>query len=89
MIPEFLINIGMGLAAFVVALFPPIPFDSLMSASSALNGLGQHVASLSAWVNWLALAGQITIVMGLYFTFLAVRILRALLGHVPFFGGNG
>lgn len=89
MILDWLITIGAGAAQWLLLLLPSLPLDALMNGSAILADLGGTVASLGVWVDWFALAAQVTLVLGLYFTFLGLRILRALLGHIPFVGGNG
>lgn len=89
MVTELLLAVAQLIATWVQGLFPPLPTDNLLDGLVQLATIGQYVGSLSVWVNWLALAAQVAFVLGTYFTFLGVRIARALIGHVPLFGGNG
>ncbi len=89
MIVDWLITVGSGAGQWLLLLIPSLPLDALLSGTALLADLATTVASLGVWVDWFALAAQVTLVMGLYFTFLALRILRALLGHIPLVGGNG
>lgn len=89
MITEWLIEVGAGLAQWFLLLLPSLPFEAVVSGIGVMAELGFTVASLGVWVDWFALSAQVAIVVGLYFTFLAVRIGRAMLGHFPLIGGNG
>jgi hypothetical protein len=88
-ITEFLLSAGAGFAGWILQLLPSVPDGALIDAEGNVAGLASLVSSMSVWVNWAGLAAQITFVLGLYFTFLAIRIVRAIIGHVPFIGGNG
>lgn len=89
MIIEWLVQAGSTLITWVIQLFPQIPAQQIIDTQGNFTGLGSIVGSMSVWVNWVALAAQISFVLGLYFTFLTFRIVRALIGHVPMIGGNG
>lgn len=54
-----------------------------------LLGLVNLVGSMGVWVNWSLVAAQVSLVLGIYFTALTLRCLRALIGHIPQIGGNG
>jgi hypothetical protein len=88
-IVEWLLQFGTGLGQWFLLLLPSFPADTLASGALVLADLGRMVASLGVWVDWFALAAQVTFVLGLYFTALSFRTLRAILGHVPIIGGNG
>lgn len=89
MIVDWLVEVGSGAAQWLLLLIPSLPLDALTSGATVLADLATTVSSLGVWVDWFALSAQVALVLGLYFTFLALRILRALLGHIPFIGGNG
>lgn len=89
MIIEWVVQAGTTVMNWIIQLFPGVPAQQIIDAQGNFTGLGSIVGSMSVWVNWLALGAQISVVMGLYFTFLALRIVRALIGHLPLIGGNG
>lgn len=89
MITEWLVSIGTSVAVWFVGLFPELPEDTMDGATLGISTLAGLVGSMSVWVNWLAVIAQVTLVMGFYFAFLAVKVLRQLFAHVPFFGGSG
>lgn len=89
MIIEFIMQAAYNVATWFIGLFPVWEPNQVANAAGQVQGLAQVVGGMSPWVNWLALAGQVVFVLGLYFAFLSLRILRALIGHVPLVGGNG
>lgn len=89
MIVEWLMDMGMSIGSFFWGIFPPPHHDVHDGIAVNLGLLAGYTGSLSAWVNWPALLFQVQSVMGLYFTFLSFKAFRALIGHVPFFGGTG
>lgn len=89
MITEWLLSIGAGFVNWIMGLFPPLDATAAEAAATTIAPLGTLVGSLGVWVNWAALAFQVTTIMGIYFTMLAIRVLRALVGHIPLIGGNG
>jgi hypothetical protein len=88
-ITEWFLSLAEGVINWFVTIIPPLPAVAVDDASTSLGELGSLVGSMSVWVNWIGVGAQVSVVMTLYFTFLAVKILRALFAHVPFFGGNG
>lgn len=89
MITEWLFGIGSGFVSWVVDLMPQLDADVVGGASNTIAPLGALVGSMGVWVNWAAMAAQVALVGSLWFTFLAVRVVRALIGHIPLVGGNG
>lgn len=89
MITEFIVGAGNTVALWVLGIFPPMNTDAIISASTALSTIGTYMGSMSVWVNWLLIATQVGLVLGLWLTFLVLKIIRQLLAHVPFFGGSG
>lgn len=89
MITEWLFQVGNTVSVWVLGLFPTLPDESIHAAVDPLMMVGAYIGSMSTWVNWGLVAGQVTVVLSTYFLFLTVKILRALLGYLPFIGGNG
>lgn len=89
MIIEFLYQVGNTVAMWVIGFLPHIPDEQALAASQPLLMIGAYMGSLNSWVNWPLVAAQVVVVTGLYFTFMALKIVRALISHVPFFGGSG
>lgn len=89
MITEWFLSLGYGVTTWFASLFPSFEPGQIINASGDVAGLATMVGSMSVWVNWAAIAFQVAAVGSFYFTFLAVRIFRALLGHLPLVGGNG
>lgn len=89
MITEWLMNVGHTVGLWVVSLFPTLPAEAVHASVDPLSLIGANIGAMSVWVNWPLLVTQATYVMSLYFVFMLVKITRAILGHVPFIGGNG
>lgn len=89
MIIEFLYGIGNFISVWVLGWLPHIPDEAAFAMSQPLYAIGSYMGSLRSWVNWPLVATQVGLVLGLYFTFMALKIVRALISHVPFFGGSG
>lgn len=87
MITEWLVGMGGEFGAWVLSILPGIPLiDGWVGGATAL---GAFAGSLGVWVDWFGISLLVVQVMTLYFLSLAVRILRAVIGHVPMIGGNG
>lgn len=84
-----MITLGVTISSWFLSLFPAMPSQSVQDAAPGIASIASLVGSMSVWVNWVAVVGQIGVVLGLYFTFLGVKVLRAVFGHIPLFGGNG
>lgn len=89
MIVEWIITLAGGFVNWIVDLLPELSTEAVTTASTTIAPLGTLVGSMGVWVNWVGVAAQVALVGSLYFTFLAARILRALIGHIPLVGGNG
>lgn len=87
MITEWILLIGSDFGDWILSILPGIPvIDGYIGGAAALGGL---VGSLSVWVNFPAVALLVGQVLVVYLATFVVRIIRAILGHVPFIGGNG
>lgn len=89
MIVEWLMSIGGGFAEWLASIVPAIPNDFLAGMVGTAAVLGGFAGSLSVWVNWVLVGWLVVQVMTMYFVLFAVRIVRAVVGHIPLIGGNG
>lgn len=89
MIIEFLYQVGNTVALWVVGFLPHIPDEQAVAASQPLYMIGTYMGALSSWVNWPLVAAQVVFVLSTYFLFMGFKIVRAVIAHVPFFGGAG
>jgi len=88
-ITEWLMTMGGGFGQWLVGIIPAIPSDMIVGYLASAAALGGFTGSLTVWVNWAAIALMVGQVLALYFVTFLVRIIRAILGHVPLVGGNG
>lgn len=91
MITEFLVQLGVWVFGWTAEQLPQ--FNEVegvvVTANTYLGPIADGMASLSAWVPWEVAALCVPLVAGVYLTSLVVKLGRAVLSHVPFFGGAG
>lgn len=87
MITEWLVSLGSGFGDWILSILPGIPLiDGFVGGAAALGGFA---GSLGVWVNWVGVGLLVLQVLTLYFVSFGVRIVRAIIGHLPVIGGNG
>ena len=91
MITDWFISLAAGMASFFISFIPGgnAVDQGIVHAGDGLTNIFALMGSLGTWVDWFSLSAAITAVMGLYFLTLVVRVIRAVIGHVPAIGGNG
>lgn len=90
MIAEFLADLAMNFAIWVAGLFPewelpPWVHDSrsqLVDMIETYNGLG-------VWIDWGILGVCITATATTYAVMLGIKLVRAVIAHIPQIGGRG
>jgi hypothetical protein len=86
-ISEWFILLGNEFGMWLMSVIPPIPaVEGWLGGAAAL---GAFAGSLGVWVNWVGIGLLVTQVLTLYFASFLIRIVRSVVGHVPFIGGNG
>lgn len=88
MIVEWWIGVVSSFVDWVASLFPTWSAPDLDPSS----GIGQVVsagASLGNWVPWTVLLFCVGVVVAAWLVTLGIKIVRALIAHVPEFGGAG
>lgn len=89
MITEWLISLGVDTGGWLLTLLPALPSDFLEGAVGTTVALGGFVGTMGVWVNWVLVSWLVAESFAVYLLMMTVRIIRALIGHVPFVGGNG
>jgi len=83
-ITEWLVDTALGLATGFVDLLPDVPLD--LSGVGSAFGLAMTFDAVAPVTEGLAVASLLLSITGLMF---AWRVLRTLMSHVPWIGGNG
>jgi hypothetical protein len=88
MIIEWLNSIAMGFVGWLGGLMPhwDAPTDS---PSGAFAQIVQVIAGMGVWIPWPVLILCTGIVVAAWLVTLSVMLLRAVIAHVPLFGGAG
>lgn len=90
MITEFFIGLAAWVVGWIAGLFGEwTPPAELTQATSGLNDLMGTFASLGVWVSWPVLGACIAAAVGVWAAVLIVKLIRAVLAHIPAFGGSG
>lgn len=90
MIVEWLLSVGAAISEWVASLMPPVEIpDEIVNVDDSINDLFALGSGLGAWVDWALCAIVLGIPLTIWVVGLSVRALRALIAHVPFFGGGG
>lgn len=89
MISEFFLGIADSIATWLLTLIPTVPDTIFTNVTSTITGFAMYVASMSVWVNWQAMGLQITVILGLYFTLMLLKVMLRLFAFVPVVGGAG
>jgi hypothetical protein len=89
-IVETFMGLLTGVIGGAFGLIPPDPMASVaFSMDDLITPLSTGLASLGAWVPWQPLVICSPLVFGVYSASMLVRAARAVIGHLPFIGGNG
>lgn len=90
MIIEWLAKVGIGIASWVVTLFPEIELpEILVDLDDHINGLFAYGEGLGAFVAWPVIGAIAAIPLLAWAGGLLFKAVRALLAHIPLFGGKG
>lgn len=90
MILEWLVKVAVGLWQWIADLFPD--WDAPVELTDADGMIGQIFAlgtGLEPWVNWSLIGVLGAIPLAVWVIGMTVKMVRVLLAHVPFIGGNG
>lgn len=91
MIVEFFTGLGVNIAIWLASFFPTdweVP-EFLLTFDQTVNGLLAMLTGVSVWVDWTVAITCVSVVMATWVIALGVKVVRALIAHVPQFGGAG
>lgn len=90
MILEWLLTIGTSVSGWIADLFPiwNVP-AALSSPQSAVASVMSNFVGLGSWVSWPILIGCVAAVLGTWLVMFTIKLIRAVIAHVPQFGGAG
>lgn len=91
MITEWLLGLGQTVVTWFASLFPPadeMP-DFLRDLDSTISGLLSNLSGIGAWVDWAYIIVIVLAVAGLWLVAFGIKVLRALIAHLPLIGGKG
>jgi len=89
-ITEWFAEIAMDFAIWIASLFPEWEVPVWMEDTrGAMVTFLESSVGLGVWVDWSALGICLTAVGVAYVAGLTIRLIRAILAHVPQFGGSG
>lgn len=90
MITEALVGVGASLVGWIVGLFPDWdPPAWMVETPVKYRGLFEGFADMGVWIDWVALGLVIGTVVTAYVAGFVVRMVRAIVAHIPQFGGGG
>lgn len=90
MIAEWFLQLAAGFVGWLADLFGPWePPDVLTDPDSGVKSLLEGMAGIGAWVDWGVLALCISVSLGVWAAVFGIKLVRAVLAHVPLVGGSG
>lgn len=78
-------NIVTWLADEVLTWDGPQPYDIWGDIQSMVG----EFASIGVWIDWAAIASAVGLAIGVWLVCLGIKAVRALIAHIPEFGGAG
>lgn len=90
MIVEFFMGLGAAFSEWIAGLFGEwdIP-DFLVNLDDMINEILDNLDGVAVWVDWGFILICVLAVIGVWGVGLAVKGVRAIAAHIPFFGGSG
>lgn len=90
MITEALVGVGTWFGGWIVGLFPEWnPPAWLYEVPAMFSTAFGMVSGLGVWFDWQALGVVVGSVVAAYVIGFLVRLTRAVIAHIPQFGGGG
>lgn len=90
MITEWLISLSVGFVEWIASMLGPWePPQELLDMVDGVTGILATFSSLGVWVNWVVLGGCVTVAVGVWVAVVGIKLIRAVLAHIPLFGGAG
>lgn len=90
MITEWFLGLVSTVVQFFVDGIPDWEVPSqVVNLDDTINGFTGMLDGSGVWLPWAFMFGCIAVVVGSYVVGLTVKVVRAVLAHVPAFGGAG
>lgn len=90
MISEWFLSMASGFVTFIAGLFGEwTPPTQLTDATGALQAVMGTFVGLGVWVDWGVLGACVTASLAAWAVVVGIKLIRALLAHVPQIGGAG
>ena len=90
MILEWIVQVAVGLWEWIANLFPDWdPPAELTDPDGMIGQLFAFGQGLEPWVNWGLIGALAAIPFAVWVIGIVVKMVRLLIGHVPWIGGNG
>lgn len=90
MIVEFFLGIAQWFVEWIASLFGEwTPPAELLDATSGVSAVLGGIAGMGVWIEWTVLGACVAVQVGVWAVVLGIKLVRALLAHVPLFGGAG
>ncbi len=90
MITTWLLSIGTNVAAWVATLFPTwTPPTWLSGLDATVNGFFANFNGVGAWVNFTIPLIVVAAVLVVWVIGIGIKLIRAAVSYIPFFGGSG
>lgn len=91
MIVEWFMSLASTVWGWIAGFFPAISDDQgvIITAQNFFSTIASGAGLLGAWIPWLTVSLCLAVVVPVYLAAMTVRLVRAILGHVPLIGGNG
>jgi hypothetical protein len=88
MISEFFLQLAQDITTWLAG-FMTYPGAKPQDVWGQMSGLVSQFASLGVWINWAAVAGAVGVALSVWLVCLGIKIVRAIIAHIPAFGGAG
>jgi hypothetical protein len=89
MITQVFINLAKSFLIWLAGLFGSADLSVLQSVKASVTSFSAQVASFGSWVDWAVLGACITGVTGTWVVASVIKLVRAVVAHIPQFGGAG
>jgi hypothetical protein len=88
-ITQFFINLAKSFLIWLAGIFGSADLSVLQSVKASVTSFSAQVASFGSWVDWAVLGSCITVVTGTWVVASVIKLVRAVVAHIPAIGGAG
>jgi hypothetical protein len=90
MIVQWFLGVALGIWKWMTGRFPVDPASSItFHMTDLFTPWATGIQSTGVWFPWLILSECLITVGAFYMGALTLRLIRAIVGYIPFIGGNG